>query len=199
MWQNEPIIKLLVDNGATLASGEVGDYASYAVEQNDIEMLKDIIKHGGNVTVRNSIGTTALHKAISEEKTKVVEFLINHGANIDIPDMHGWTPRDLADHQAHEDILELFRNMPPPIEKPSKIKTKLDGATYIKKYQSEPKMRHMPKEMSRVSSTGMHDVRRRADDFSNSVFGIVSSASRKQSAGKNNHFPISNFLSYLIL
>lgn len=179
---------MLVDHGATLSSGDVGDFASYAVEQNSVDMLKDIIKHGGNVTVQNSIGTTALHKAISEEKTQVVEFLINQGANIDIPDVHGWSPRELADHQAHQDILELFQNMPAPIEKHSNIKSKLDGASYIKKYQSEPRMRHMPSEMMRVSSAVMQDVRRRADDFSNSVFGIVSSASRKQSAGK--YFPL---------
>ncbi|GKD07809.1 potassium channel AKT1-like protein, partial [Tanacetum coccineum] len=182
MGRNDPVIKLLVDNGATLASGDVGDFASYAVEQNSIDLLKDIIKHGGDVTVRNTIGTTALHKAISEEKTQVVEFLINNGANIDLPDVHGWTPRDLADHQAHEDILELFQNMPAPKEKPAGIKSKLDGASYIKKYQSEPRMRHLPTEMPRASSAGMQDSRRKADDFSNSVFGIVSSASRKQNA-----------------
>lgn len=190
MWsaitgRNEAVIKLLVDNGATLTSGDVGEYASSAVEQNSIEILKDIIKHGGDVTVRNTMGTTALHKAISEEKTKVVEFLINHGANIDIPDVHGWTPRDLAVHQAHEDILELFQNMPAPKDKPSGIKVKLDGASYIKKYQSEPRMRHMPTETPRISSAGMQDARRRPDDFNNSVFGIVSSASRKKSVGKS--------------
>nr|GEV86244.1 potassium channel AKT1-like [Tanacetum cinerariifolium] len=185
MGRNDPVIKLLVDNGATLASGDVGDFASYAVEQNSIDLLKDIIKHGGDVTVRNTIGTTALHKAISEEKTQVVEFLIKNGANIDLPDVHGWTPRDLADHQAHEDILELFQNMPAPKEKPAGIKSKLDGASYIKKYQSEPRMRHLPTEMPRASSAGMQDSRRKADDFSNSVFGIVSSASRKQNAAKS--------------
>ncbi|KAL8248039.1 hypothetical protein R6Q59_009255 [Mikania micrantha] len=189
--RNEAVIKLLVDNGATLTSGDVGEFASYAVEQNNIEMLKDIIKHGGDVTVRNNIGTTALHKAISEEKTKVVEFLINHGANIDVPDVHGWTPRDLADHQAHEDILELFQNMPVPKDLPGGIKIKLDGASYIKKYQSEPRMRHMPTETPRTSSTGSQDVRRRPDDFSNSVFGIVSSASKKKSAGEMGSMPSS--------
>ncbi|KAK9079970.1 hypothetical protein SSX86_001645 [Deinandra increscens subsp. villosa] len=188
--RNEAVIKLLVDNGATLTSGDVGEFASCAVEENSIEMLKDIIKHGGDVTVRNNMGTTALHKAISEEKTKVVEFLINHGANIDIPDVHGWTPRDLADHQSHEDILELFQNMPAPRAKPpSGRKVKLDGASYIKKYQSEPRMHHMPTETPRTSSAGMNDVRRRPDDFSNSVFGIVSSASRKKNAGEMGFMP----------
>nr|XP_043639013.1 potassium channel AKT1-like [Erigeron canadensis] len=181
--RNESIIKLLVDNSATLTSGDVGEYASYAVEQNSIDLLKDIIKHRGDVTVQNSMGTTALHKAISEEKTEVVKFLINQGANIDMPDVHGWTPRDLANHQAHEDILELFHSVPAPKENPISSKTKLDGATYIKKYKSEPRMSHMPPtEMSRISSGGMQEVRKRADDFSNSLFGIVSSASRKQSA-----------------
>lgn len=191
MGRNDPVIKLLVDNGATLASSDVGDFASYAVEQNSIDLLKDIIKHGGDVTVRNTIGTTALHKAISEEKTQVVEFLINNGANIDLPDVHGWTPRDLAYHQAHEDILELFQNMPAPKEKPGGIKSKLDGAAYIKKYQSEPRMRHLPTEMPRASSASMQDSRRKADDFSNSVFGIVSSASRKQNAVEMGFMPSS--------
>ncbi|KAI3506178.1 hypothetical protein L1887_28534 [Cichorium endivia] len=183
--RNEAVIKLLVDNGAKLANGDVGEFASFAVEQNSIEMLQDIIKHGGDITVRNSMGTTALHKAISEEKTALVEFLINNGCNIDMPDVHGWTPRDLAHHQAHEDILDMFRKRPSPKEKPRRRKTKLDGASYLKKYQSEPRMLHLPTELPRLSSAAANDSRKRPDDFSNSLFGIVSCASRKQSSDLN--------------
>ncbi|XP_024962224.1 potassium channel AKT1-like isoform X2 [Cynara cardunculus var. scolymus] len=189
--RNESVIKLLVDNGAKLTSGDVGEFASYAVEQNSIDLLKDIIKHGGDITLRNSMGTTALHKAISEEKTDIVEFLINNGASIDTPDVHGWTPRDLANHQAHEDILELFAKLPAPKDKPAGVKTKLDGASYLKKYQSEPRMPlPFPTETPRISSAGPQDSRRRpADDFSNSVFGIVSFASRKQNAAEMGYMP----------
>lgn len=189
--RNESVIKLLVDNGAKLTSGDLGEFASYAVEQNNIDLLKDIIKHGGDITLRNSMGTTALHKAISEEKTDIVEFLIKNGASIDTPDVHGWTPRDLANHQAHEDILELFAKLPAPKNKPVGVKSKLDGASYLKKYQSEPRMPlPFPTETPRISSAGAQDSRRRpADDFSNSVFGIVSFASRKQNAAEMGYMP----------
>ncbi|KAJ0556096.1 putative KHA domain-containing protein [Helianthus annuus] len=48
-----------------------------------------------------------------------------------------------------------------------------------------------PTETPRISSAGIQDVRRRPDDFSNSVFGIVSSASRKKHAGETGFMPSS--------
>ncbi|KAL0323912.1 UNVERIFIED_CONTAM: Potassium channel AKT1 [Sesamum calycinum] len=67
LGKHEAVIRVLVDNGAMLSSGDVGGFACFAAEQNNIELLKEITKFGGDVTLLNFSGTTALHTAISEE------------------------------------------------------------------------------------------------------------------------------------
>ncbi|KAK6158821.1 hypothetical protein DH2020_006135 [Rehmannia glutinosa] len=71
--KHESVIKVLVDNGATLSSGDVGGFACFATKQNDIDLLKEIIKFGGDVTLPNCLGTTALHTAISEGNVEIVK------------------------------------------------------------------------------------------------------------------------------
>ncbi|XP_019189929.1 PREDICTED: potassium channel AKT1-like isoform X2 [Ipomoea nil] len=111
------VITLLIDNGATLSSGDVAHFACSAVEQANLELLKDFVKYGGDPTLLNSLGTTALHMAVSEENVEIVKFLVEQGADVDKPDVHGWSPRALADYQANEEIKEVFTadlSKPPP-------------------------------------------------------------------------------------
>ncbi|GER45142.1 potassium channel [Striga asiatica] len=146
LGNHEPVIKILVDNGATLSSGDVGQLACFAAEQNNLELLKEISKHGGDVTLLNITGTTALHTAISEENLEIVKFLVEKGADIDMADVHGWTPRALADYQGHEEINAYFRTLGgvggahhdegrPSAAGPD---PELPEAPYLKKYSSAP-------------------------------------------------------------
>jgi potassium channel len=99
----------LAENGATLQIGDVGQYACTAVEQNNLNLLQDIMRYGGDITLpNNSVGTTALHVAVSEDSVEIVKFLLEHGANIDKQDKYGWSPRDLADQQGHTEIKAIF-------------------------------------------------------------------------------------------
>ncbi|KAL0407802.1 UNVERIFIED_CONTAM: Potassium channel AKT1 [Sesamum radiatum] len=41
LGKHEPVIKALVDNGATLSSGDMGQFACFAAEQNDLDLLKN--------------------------------------------------------------------------------------------------------------------------------------------------------------
>ncbi|KAK6131963.1 hypothetical protein DH2020_034301 [Rehmannia glutinosa] len=109
LGKHESVIKVLVDNGATLSSGDVGGFACFATKQNDIDLLKEIIKFGGDVTLPNCLGTTALHTAISEGNVEIVKFLIEQGADIDKADEDGCTPRALANHLGYEEIQALFQ------------------------------------------------------------------------------------------
>ncbi|XVE98570.1 hypothetical protein REPUB_Repub03eG0117300 [Reevesia pubescens] len=108
--KHEFVIKLLVDNGATLSYGDVGQFACSAVEQNNLDLLKDIVKHGGDVRQPKSNGTTAIHPATCEGNVEMVRFLLEQGADIDAKDAHGWTARAMADHQDQEEILALLQN-----------------------------------------------------------------------------------------
>ncbi|GMQ03197.1 hypothetical protein CsSME_00049086 [Camellia sinensis var. sinensis] len=189
LGRHESVIKLLVDNGAELSAGDVGQFACYAVEQNSIDLLKDIIRFGGDVALLNSLGTTALHTAISEENTEIVKFLVDQGADIDKPDVHGWTPRALADYQGHGEIKSMFQTMKENRNQPATVVPETQGVPYLKKYQSEPTMPILTPEVAPTDVTEDNwsdDHRRRRDDhrrrranvFNNSLFGIMSAANR---------------------
>ncbi|XWS73082.1 hypothetical protein CRYUN_Cryun02cG0095200 [Craigia yunnanensis] len=98
------------DNGAMLSKGDVGQFACSAVEQNNLNLLKDIVKYGGDVRQPKNNGTAAIHAAICEGNIEMVRFLLEKGADIDAKDTHGWTARAMANHQGHEEILTLLQN-----------------------------------------------------------------------------------------
>ena len=190
------MIKLLVENGANLQCGDVGQFACTAAEQNNLNLLKDIVRYGGDVTLPSAnIGTTALHVAVSEDNVEIVRFLLDHGANIEKPDKHGWTPRDLADQQGHVDIKAIFESTGEPKtqsfvsvpERQSKIK-------YLGRFTSEPTM-PLPHESSFPGTDGswnQNRPRRRGNNFHNSLFGIMSAAHKGEkdllfSANVNNN------------
>ncbi|KAK4485849.1 hypothetical protein RD792_008496 [Penstemon davidsonii] len=202
LGKHESIIKVLVDNGAKLSSGDVGQFACFAVEQNNIELLKEITKFGGDVTLLNSLGTTALHTAISEENVEIVEFLVEQGADIDKPDVHGWTPRALADYQGHEEIKALFQtkqkqetpNVPNAHLKNESIDSEIHVApTYLKRYTSEPSitpmnLRDKTPSTKEVSLSNDQCLRPKASNFQNSLAGIIT-ANRQQKEGGMAVFP----------
>lgn len=179
--RHESVTKLLIDNGAEISSGDVGNYACTAAEHNDLELLKDIVQYGGNVTLPISNGTTALHTAVCEGSTEIAKFLLDQGADIDRPDINGWTPRTLADHQGHEDIKDLFQSKKEEIKKPSAIPPlrKKPDMSFLGKYQSEPTM--LPYVLESLPATqeatwSDSRPRRRANNFCNSLFGVMSAA-----------------------
>ncbi|KAI3468309.1 hypothetical protein Pfo_024972 [Paulownia fortunei] len=184
LGKHESVIKVLTDNGATLSSGDVGQFACFAAEQNDIELLKEIIKFGGDATLLNILGTTALHTAISEENVEIVKFLIEQGADIDKPDVHGWTPRALADHLGNEDIKELFQTKPKSKDQNrhqagESLTPEVQKAPYFKKYSNESSLVLNSRELSLSNSR----LRRRPSNFQNSLAGIIK-AGQKQNEGE---------------
>ncbi|KAM3218353.1 potassium channel AKT1 [Capsicum annuum] len=185
--KHEAAIKLLVDNGATISSGDVGQFACFAVEQGSLDLLKEIIKHGGDVTLLNSLGTTAMHTAISEENVEIVKFLMEQGTDIDKPDVHGWTPRALADYQGHEEIKELFNVMQPTSRETKVCPPESPSAPYLTKYQSDPTI-HLftPEEtasLARETGSSNGKLRRRTSFFQNSLIGFMSACPRHHEGG----------------
>lgn len=92
------------------------------------------MKYGGDVSLLSSLGTTALHMAVSEENAEIVKFLVEQGADIDKPDVHGWSPRALADYQGNEEINEVLRSKEDSDRRPVYPEPK---GPCLKKYQSE--------------------------------------------------------------
>ncbi|XP_068651822.1 potassium channel AKT1-like [Aristolochia californica] len=180
LGRHEPVIKLLVDNGAKITRGDVAHFACTAAEQNSLDLLQDIVKYGGDITLAKANGTTALHLAVCEGNTEMVQFLLDEGADMDTPDMHGWTARDLADQQGHEEIKALFL-----AKKEGSCQSSITvcepGVQFVGKFKSEPVIRHFSNESNApIASEGPWGVsnhqRRKANNFHNSLFGIMSAA-----------------------
>ncbi|CAH2077212.1 unnamed protein product [Thlaspi arvense] len=172
--RHEEISKLLSDNGATLSLDTVGHFSCLAVEQNSLDALKDIVKYGGDISLPDSNGTTALHRAVSEGNLEIVEFLLEQGVDMDMPDVYGWTARGLAEHQGHVDIKALFHSQRPVEKKPKSVPSTPEVKPLMK-HSSEPVMTH---HRSRESMPFVKAVSQRPkiNNFKNSLFGIMSAA-----------------------
>ncbi|KAK4265136.1 hypothetical protein QN277_026225 [Acacia crassicarpa] len=183
---HQPVVKLLAENGASLKFGDVGHFACTAAEQNNLSLLKDIVRYGGDVTLpRTHNGTTALHLAVSEANAEIVKFLLDHGSDIDKPDKEGWTPRELADQQGHEEIKAIFASSREPNNEAqfvaAAIPERQPGTKirYLGRFTSEPSMPFAPRDGNDRSWGGggrSSRPRRRTCNFNNSLFGFMSVA-----------------------
>lgn len=178
LGRHEPVIRLLRDNGAKITSGDVGQFACTAAERNDLKLLQNIVKLGGDVTRPKINGSTALHVAVCEGNIEMVKFLLGQGADIDKVDEHGWTPKDLAEQQGHEDIKLLFDSRKETKAQSTNTTTPEEkhGVRFLGRFKSEPTILPAPQESAFDGSWGRSRHRRRLDNFHNSLFGIMSAA-----------------------
>ncbi|KAL6523615.1 RAC-alpha serine/threonine-protein kinase [Orobanche gracilis] len=182
---HKEITKLLSDKGATLANGDVGLFSCVAAEENNLDLLKDIVGHGGDVTCPKKDGTTPLHIAVCEGNFEIVKYLLDQGANIDAALEGGshLTPRDLAEQQGHEDIVELFKSYKRPKNDSEAVVTIPEescGVRSLGRYKSESAILRVNRDGSFSGSFGRSQPgprpRRMTNSFSNSLFGIMSAA-----------------------
>ncbi|MQM06528.1 hypothetical protein Taro_039352 [Colocasia esculenta] len=181
LGRHEAVIKLLVDNGADLSGGDVPHFARTAVEQNNLPLLEDIVRYGGDVTLPASNGSTALHLAVCEGNVDLAKFLVDKGADVNKPDVSGWTPRDLADQQSHEEIKALFQAKKEFRKSYSSINVSEQPVVrFVGKFRSEPSIRVAGSDGNQPSafeeSWGKSQRRRRTNNFHNSLFGFMSAA-----------------------
>ncbi|XWS70657.1 hypothetical protein CRYUN_Cryun03dG0065600 [Craigia yunnanensis] len=172
---HDKVANLLKENGANINAGDVGHYACTAAEQNNLNLLKEIVRYGGDVTSPRHNGYTALHVAVCEGNIEIVKYLLEKGADIDKPDVHSWTPRDLAEQQGHEEIKMIFESSKEMktqsiMSIPEKRETRLLG-----RFTSEPVIRPAAPDTT-DGSWSQSRPRRRTSNFHNSLFGIMSAA-----------------------
>nr|XP_043635151.1 potassium channel AKT1-like isoform X2 [Erigeron canadensis] len=184
---HEMVVKVLADNGASLSSGDVGQFSCIASEQNNLNLLKKITRHGGDVTRSRNDGSTALHVAVCEGNIEIVKYLLDQGANIDQQDHQGWTPRDLADQQGHEDIKTLFLTVKFTDDQQLTSTTPLVSipeekdahdflhVKFLGRFKSEPAIFRPSSQYADDGSLSRHR-RRKGDNFHNSLFGIMLNA-----------------------
>ncbi|XP_031494689.1 potassium channel AKT1-like isoform X1 [Nymphaea colorata] len=177
LWESivsghDAVSKLLCENGASLQSGDMANFVCVAAERSSIQMLKDIVHYGGDVTIARGDGTTALHVAVCEGNADVVKFLVDHGADIEKLDQQGWTPVALAEQQCHEEIRTLFNSIGGCRLK----KTGSDSHLWAPKLAPPPlkNVNSMPNPLFVRPSVTVDQHRREPDKFRNSLFGILS-------------------------
>ncbi|KAJ6993750.1 potassium channel AKT1-like [Populus alba x Populus x berolinensis] len=196
---HEAVAKLLIQNGASIHHGDVGHFACTAAEKNNLNLLNEIVRYGGEVTGPRTNGITALHVAVCEDNAEIVRFLLDQGADIDKPDdVHGWTPRGLADQQGHEEIRFIFQT-----RKEAKTQSFVAipekqeyGIRFLGRFTSEPTIRPSSQEGSLPATDASWSrtrPRRRTNNFHNSLFGMMSAAHRGE---KDLLFPISHTSSH---
>ncbi|CAL1414517.1 unnamed protein product [Linum trigynum] len=188
------VVKLLQENGATIQSGDVGHFACTAAEENNLDLLKEIARHGGDITAaKTSNGSTALHVAVCEDNAEIVRYLLEQGADADKPDVNGWTPRDLADQQGHEEIQNMFKtsskepkdHLQPTPPMVSSIPEKQEkGIRYLGRFTSEPTIHPVAASEEDSSWSSRRRPRRKTNNFHNSLFGMMSAAAQN---GESNH------------
>ncbi|KAG5098481.1 hypothetical protein JHK82_048335 [Glycine max] len=169
---HDSVMKLLIDNGADISSGDVGSLACISVAQNNLELLKDIVQCGGDVTRSASNGSTALHAAVCEGNAEIVKFLLEHGADIDKQDDSGLTPRILADQQCHEEIINIFKKVGQ-----NKAPHGIPTTSFVARCQSKPTILgiHQGSKPPNEEVTWFDNhQRRKMSPFHNSFFGIMS-------------------------
>ncbi|XVF88435.1 hypothetical protein PTKIN_Ptkin19aG0050900 [Pterospermum kingtungense] len=172
---HDKVAKLLKENGANINTGDVGHYACTSAEQNNLNLLKEIIRYGGDVTRPRHNGYTALHVAVCEGNIEIVQFLLEQGADIDKPDVHGWTPRDLAEQQGHEEIMMIFESSKEMRAQSIMSIPEKQETRFLGRFTSEPVIRPAGPDATDASWTQPRP-RRRTSNFHNSLFGIMSAS-----------------------
>ena len=161
-------------NGADLSYGDVGNFSCMAAEQNSLDLLQEIVKYGGDVTLPRGDGSTALHQAVCEGSTEAVKFLLDRGADPAKQDANGWTPRDFADQQSHEEIKTMFEEKNVKEKQPA-VTVQEQTVRFAGLFRSEPSIRLAGNDFME-DSVRRNQRRRKTNNFHNSIFGIMSVA-----------------------
>ncbi len=118
LQDNEPIVKLLLDNGANpnLYNDSNDTALLVAARKCYVYIAKSLLDHGANPDLQDESGFTALmwavrvnFKAIMIQKF-LVKLLLDKGADLDIKNKFNQTALDIAKEEKNKDITEQIEN-----------------------------------------------------------------------------------------
>ena len=90
IFNNVEMAKLLIDNSANLEALDNNGHSPLIVAR--LEVAKLLIQNGANIDAKDADGWTALHHAVDDDKTDLIEFLLKHGADANAKDHEGKGP-----------------------------------------------------------------------------------------------------------
>lgn len=80
----------------------------YAIDLDDLKVVKLLIEHGANIYHINSNLETALHIAVKRDTVKITSYLLEEGVKISNKDRYGNTALFYAKQNANNEIIELL-------------------------------------------------------------------------------------------
>ncbi|XP_061193099.1 putative ankyrin repeat protein RF_0381 [Saccostrea echinata] len=80
-----------------------------AVEMNDIDMVKKLIKSGADVNRKDNSGKTSLLIALEDGNFKIAEYLIKHGSDVNVVDNLGQSALHLVATGEHNDCTKIVK------------------------------------------------------------------------------------------
>lgn len=120
---DEKVVGLLLSCGADpnlVPQGGLWSAMHNAVENQNLSLLKLLLKNGGNVNLSDVKGLTLLHLSVDIEadsayqadetpSANITKFLLEFGAKVDVKDQSGQTPLDIAEEYEYKEAIELLK------------------------------------------------------------------------------------------
>lgn len=99
----------------------------------DLSVIKTILKHGGDPTIKDDDGQTALHITILNGSEEIIKEILNFGYKHDQRDDYDFTPLMLALDNGQTNIINIFYEMLPRQQYVDELM--LLGSYYALRYQ----------------------------------------------------------------
>lgn len=92
----------------TAAEKDLNSKLFYAVEQNNLDEVKELIKNGADIHAREISGKKAIHIAVKKGNKNIVEFFLNEGIRVNDTSNSGWTPLHYAAFSGELEVAKLL-------------------------------------------------------------------------------------------
>ncbi|HXR03674.1 MAG TPA: ankyrin repeat domain-containing protein [Verrucomicrobiae bacterium] len=106
------LAKLLLAKGALINATNMAGFTipplEWAISSDNTELVKLLLDHGADVTVKSDVGSTPLHSAADRGDLEIADILIAHGADVNAKITGGTTPLHEAAWNGHDDIVKLL-------------------------------------------------------------------------------------------
>lgn len=106
------IFRILYHFAATTDPQIAGDLLYDAVRQNNVEVMKDLLKEGISVDTEDHHGFTALQVAVAENQMDMVNLLTMNGSDVVGVNTHEFRPLEKLRVVKEEERVSIFRGHP---------------------------------------------------------------------------------------
>ncbi|XP_071572809.1 uncharacterized protein [Temnothorax nylanderi] len=79
-----------------------------ALEEGNLESLKDCLKKGADINARNVNSWTTLHFAAKGSSPEIIKFILDQNLSVNVKDINGQSPLHIAAEHGRNNIVEFF-------------------------------------------------------------------------------------------